>query len=466
MARHLLSVLVTFLLFVCCACGLAYAGDTAQQRRIALFASGRTGGPEKNVRRFGPSFLLAADGVMVALAEAENLVGKRRGGGDTLARYINERGEDADAVARYIKQRRGAADIVARYIETEGRDWAEKTIEGGGANWKTQLPAPTRDEAGHSCFPWNPMAVAKGNKIYLLVVRHMRGDQDSQTESGCEFALVVGDVKPTSGGHGTDRAIEWQTPELPLPGLSKQFGDLLLKPLPFAGGSAFLTRGGEIVFVVGVRKENKYGSAILYAKDTDVTKWRVSFTPFFADCYYPSVFAWEEKLIALPTHCSGGGQKVQESADMGATWTEAVGPFSRLWDSLQENDGLTTATIDNKTVLLSTHLREKNKRGNTRREYEICLRLADGNRVHDIGPIVTDSNLVASSGLVYANGELFFLHQGGTMAPRSIFLTRLDGELESIRAVLRTWAENDAHLSKPRHAVTARSQCEREENVR
>lgn len=138
---------------------------------------------------------------------------------------------------------------------------------------------------------------------------------------------------------------------------------------------------------------------------------------------------------------------------MGATWTEAVGPFSRLWDGLQKNDGLTTATIGNKTVLLSTHLREKKR--HTKWEYEIRLRLADGNRVHDLGPIVTDANLVASSGLVYANGELFLLHKGGTMTSRSIFFTRLDDKLESIRSVLRTWAENDAYLLKPRNAVTA-----------
>lgn len=407
-------------------CGLTHTATTARpENRVELFLPGKTkvyksvAGREvvdKDFEYFYSPIFVNSNGMMVALAEAE-----------------------------YTENGTKSVDTVARYITTEGNNWMARENEGNGSGWAFQFSTRRKEEEEYLYAIKRPLAVAKDKKIYLLVLnkKKRKSEPVSRTNTIWGFELIVGEVK---GGARGNQTVQWQTPESTVSNLMEQFKTCLLRASPY-GGSAFLMGDGKVVFVVRALSGVQDVSSILYLNDTgNVTDIRWLRVATAENCFFSSFFPWEGRLMMIPTHCSGESHEVRESSDMGRTWTNATGAFSCLWDTLQDKRDFTTATIENKSVLLYTEQRVVGTK--IMPMYETHLWITDGNRAHDVGLIVTDANAIPSSSLLYTDGELFYLHQQWNVRPKNVFLTQLKDELRSIKLLLKTWTEKDAYLSR------------------
>ncbi|EKF99763.1 trans-sialidase, putative [Trypanosoma cruzi] len=147
-------------------------------------------------------------------------------------------------------------------------------------------------------------------------------------------------------------------------------------------------------------------------------------------------------------------QRVYESRDMGATWTEAIGKLPGVWVNSQSEDypdgvwhveALITATIEGRKVMLYT------QRGYAMEENAnaLYLRVTDNNRSFFVGPVGMGNagKGELASTLLYSDGRLHLLQQRDNDEGSAISLSRLTEELKEIKSVLKTWAQNDAFFS-------------------
>lgn len=417
MCRQLLSALpfvVLLMTAVCHMCGPACASSAEHFVKTALFAPretrlpGRPGSAEiGRVVRFVLPSLVATDDVMVAFAGAI-----------------------------YTRNPIQSVGIVARFVATEGDKWAERAAEG---NWTTQLVMQESEEWDYANYLRTALAVARGGKIYLLIISYngSSGQHRFPHVSHWHLDLLVGEtVRPGGWAERADKRIEWKELDLPRFDIADKFKNQSLTLRPSAG-STLLTADGRIVFVLPASGAGRSVSAIIHSKMTDnETKWDWSYVETSTDCYFSSFVWWEGKLVMIPAFCSVGGQKVKESTDMGKTWTDAAGSVGKLWGQLQDKYTFTRATIENKTVLLSTQLKNREKQAG--RGYEIRLWVLTGSCMRDVGAIVADNHLVIPSDIVYTNGELFFSYQRWSKRSTSTFFLRLNEQLNTIKSVLRT----------------------------
>lgn len=216
------------------------------------------------------------------------------------------------------------------------------------------------------------------------------------------------------------------------------------------------------MFVVRAVKRNRAVSAIVHSNiSRNLTNWELSYVGTAEDCYCPSFFEWEGKLIMI-THCGGDTSKVKESTDMGKTWMESAGQIAYVWNQLYSKRYFSTATIGDKKVLLFTQLRIS--REDSKEKYEVYLWFSEGNRVHNVGPILVSEKVIIFGGLFYTKGALFSIHQQHSNEPMSIILTHHRGTLDGIEFVLNTWSANDKYFSRSckettPHSVSLTSLC-------
>lgn len=324
--------------------------------------------------------------------------------------------------------------IVTKYLETDGDNWGENAIEYDGRNWKGELALITHD-AKTNVFA----SVAKGNKVYLLLVRMVADNYtndnfpDYAVNKKWKFKVAYGNI--IDAGNATGKQIEWRRKRLRNKFVSEDTQKELGRMKP-SDGFAFLANETFVfifpgkqytdeknVFVVGHAKSSQRNMTFHYVGDE-------------ANCL-SRFFLWGEKIFMVPRECPGGNAsdyEIRASDDMGQSWGKASGPLADMLGNLREGmDSFTTITIAGRRVLLFT---ERTSNSSTSSEnVNVNLFLADENHFEDLGPIFTNVSGIFGGSFYYANDELFFLSMRSKDAEKGT-LTRLKGKLENIKVLL------------------------------
>ncbi|EKF30704.1 trans-sialidase, putative [Trypanosoma cruzi marinkellei] len=167
----------------------------------------------------------------------------------------------------------------------------------------------------------------------------------------------------------------------------------------------------------------------------------------------PRVTEWEGSLLMI-VDCENG-QRVHESCDMGATWTEAIGRLSRVWVNARSGvsrkeslhaDTLITAAIEERRVLLYTR---RGHASGKKRATALCLWVTDNNRTFSVGTVAMENaaNWMLASTLLYSDGDLHPLQRRGNGEGRAISFSRLTEELSTIKSFLSNCAQKDILFS-------------------
>ncbi|ESS55353.1 trans-sialidase [Trypanosoma cruzi Dm28c] len=165
----------------------------------------------------------------------------------------------------------------------------------------------------------------------------------------------------------------------------------------------------------------------------------------------------------MMTACDDGRRRVYESGDKGESWTEALGTLSRVWGNKHTGpvkgvgSGFTTATIDNRDVMLVT-LPVYAKNGEENGKGKLHLWLTDNTHIVDIGPVSDDDDVTASSLLYKSTGsgdkkeELIALYEKKKGVEKDtshgMVTVRLTAQLKRVKEVLETWEKVDDIVSK------------------
>ncbi|KAF8288082.1 putative trans-sialidase, Group V [Trypanosoma cruzi] len=314
-----------------------------------------------------------------------------------------------------------------------------------------------------------PTTVVEGSDIYMLVGNYSwtlkAGDQDITDEWG--LMLVKGNVSKKEDEKS--KRILWNDNYI-IP-WSYKGNQGSLKRLVGSGGSGIKMNDGTLVFPLeGTKKAKKEDgtvedgrtvSLVIYSKDA--ASWVLSKGMSADGCSAPSVVEWEkDKKLMMMTACDDGRRRVYESFDKGESWTEALGTLSRVWGNEQDKklkpvrSGFTTATIDNRDVMLTTLPVYSSKDGEDNSKGELHLWLTDNTHIVDIGPVSEKEDDVTASSLLYKGGDnnnenLIALYEkkGGDEKPSHNMVTlRLTAQLQRVKDVLKTWKEVDDTVSK------------------
>ncbi|PWV09179.1 putative trans-sialidase, Group II [Trypanosoma cruzi] len=346
-----------------------------------------------------------------------------------------------------------SSDVVAGYIDSSW-DWSTLVEKVSESTWKAHTVLDTTDGTNRVGDVLNPTATTKGNKVFLLAAGYdvLKESGGSWKRDSLDLKLVVGDVtKPTASEPsgwitwGTPTSLSQNTLKTPKAGL---------KDFASSGGSGVLMEDGTIVFSLMAKDEAEdVYSMIIYSKDNGST-WSLSEGMSPEKCGAPRITEWKGSLLMI-VDCEND-QRVYESRDMGATWTEAIGTLSGVWVNSQPGDypdlslrveALITASIEGRKVMLYIQrgyaLREKNAN-------PLYLWVTDNNRSFYFGPVAVEDNMnwEFASALLYSDGRLHLLQQRDDDKGRVISLSRLTEELKKIKSVLSTWSQKDVFLSK------------------
>ncbi|RNE97592.1 amastigote surface protein 4 [Trypanosoma cruzi] len=316
-----------------------------------------------------------------------------------------------------------------------------------------------------------PTTVVHGSDIYMLAGIYVReGTAGSDDHWG--LLLARGNV---NGDGDRNKRIYWNYIEA-LPSTSNIQRKESLEALIGGGGSGVKMNDDTLVFPVEGMKANEDGAAgetnaislIIYSKGTK--SWTLSKDVSADGCSDPSVVEWKDKKIIMMTACDGGRRRVYESGDKGESWTEALGTLSRVWGNKHKGpekgvgSGFTTATIDNRDVMLVTlPVCSKTENEDKRKENgkgRLHLWLTDNTHIADIGPVSGKDDDVAASSLLYKSGksgenkkeELIALYEKKKGVEKDTSLgmvtVRLTAQLKRVKEVLKTWKEVDERVSQ------------------
>ncbi|RNE95554.1 group II trans-sialidase superfamily, partial [Trypanosoma conorhini] len=346
------------------------------------------------------------------------------------------------------------SDIVAGYINAAA-GWASLVAEINAGRWEVHTVFSRESQANRVGRAFYPTAVAKDNKVFLLVGSYDMIDDGSDShwkEGNWSLELLVGEATQ-------DKQIQWGQPQQLLPQIAQSAQAIGVDGFFSAGGSGVVMASGALVFpVVAARRGgSSLASTIIYSADEGIT-WALPKGMLPADCTSPLLAEWEAGQLLMIADCTFG-RRVFESRDMGATWAETARTLSRVRgyfgaDPLQRPrrvTSLTTATIAGTRVMLYTQtdypLGEMEAEAEAK---DLFLWATNNNRTFRVGPISMDAdgNIPLSSALLYSNDKLHFLQERGNSKTRSLFLSPLTEELGTITSVLGTWAEQDSAFSK------------------
>ncbi|KAF8284925.1 putative trans-sialidase, Group V [Trypanosoma cruzi] len=310
-----------------------------------------------------------------------------------------------------------------------------------------------------------PTTVVHGSDIYMLAGIYVReGTAGSDDHWG--LLLARGNV---NGDGDRNKRIYWNYIEA-LPSTSNIQQKESLKALIGGGGSGVRMNDDTLVFPVEGMKANEDGAAgetnaislIIYSKGTK--SWTLSKDVSADGCSDPSVVEWEKDKLMMMTACDGGRRRVYESDDKGESWTEALGTLSRVWGNKHTGpekgvgSGFTTATIDNRDVMLVT-LPVYSEKDGKKEKGELHLWLTDNTHIVDIGSVSEKDEDVTASSLLYKSAgsgdkkeELIALYEkkkgDGKPSSYGMVSVLLTEQLQHVKEVLETWKEVDQTVSK------------------
>ncbi|EKF98102.1 trans-sialidase, putative, partial [Trypanosoma cruzi] len=226
------------------------------------------------------------------------------------------------------------------------------------------------------------------------------------------------------------------------------------------GGSGVQMKDGTLVLPVEGTKNGKAVSLIIYSSSN--ASGNLSKGMSADGCSVPSVVEWKDKLMMM-TACDDGRRRVYESGDKGESWTEALGTLSRVWGNNQKRhekdvgSGFSTATIENRDVMLVTLPVYSNSKGKEKRELHLWL--TDNTHIVDIGSVSGEAEDVAASSLLYKSAgsgnnnkerliALYEKKKGDGESSLGMVSVRLTEQLQRVKDVLVTWKKVDDRVSK------------------
>ncbi|RNC51628.1 trans-sialidase-like protein [Trypanosoma cruzi] len=452
MSRRVFTSAVLLLLVVMMCCGTygaaAAGGNNGKSdlrniyklQGVDLFVPKQTqvvpkGGTSQETQRhsFVSPSLVSAGGVIAAFAEGR------------VYTFNADRGK-----------KESSSDIVAEYIDSSW-DWSTLVGKVNESTWKAHTVLGTKDGADNRVdFFYSPTTTTKGNKVFLLSGSDYEHKEivGNRTYSGykTKLELVVGDVREPTSSKPTER-IKWGQIRSPLNESTIAAHKGNLTRLLASGGSGVLMEDGMLVFPVRAKSGNGgYYSMIIYSKD-DGNKWLLSTGASPAECLNPRITEWDGSLLMI-VNCKYG-QRVYESRDLGATWTEAIGTLPGMWIKSKLNaildrsfyvEALITATIHGRKVMLYT---QRGDFSGEKRERALYLWVTDNNRSFYFGPLGMSSAVERefAGSLMYSDGKLHLLQRRGSSEDSALSLFRLKDEVSTINSVLKTWAQKDAFFS-------------------
>ncbi|PBJ74999.1 trans-sialidase [Trypanosoma cruzi cruzi] len=443
MSRHVFtSAVLLLVVMMCCGTGgAATAGGNngksdlinihklqgvdlfVPQTTLVLPKEGTT--PEKKLASFVSPSLVSAGGIIAAFAE-----------GRVKAQLVGS-----------------SPDVVAGYIDSAW-NWTTLVDKVNQSSWRAHTVLTAAEEKEKSLLVFHqPTTIAKDDKVFLLAESSLWSYSYGKFNwDRLDLKLVVGTVKNSTGGEPSTR-ISWDNPKLLLSmNISDASYEHKFERFFPSGGSGVLMDNGTLVFPVVTFGDNDGFSMIIYSTD-DGANWMFSNGTSPAKCETPRITEWKGSLLMI-VDCEND-QKVYESRDMGATWTEAIGTLPGVWTKSKSKvivdrsfyvEALITATIEGRKVMLHT------QRGNAsekKGERALYLWVTDNIRSFCVGPVAMnyDKNWLLASNLLYSDGNLLLLHQREKDKSSALSLSRLTEELSTIKSVLSTWAQKDAFFS-------------------
>ncbi|EAN93642.1 surface protein-2 [Trypanosoma cruzi] len=447
MSRRVFASAVLFLLVVMMCCGRGAAavvegksGDAQLLQWADIFVPEKTQvlskeGSEGGVKKaFAAPSLVRAGGVMVAFAQG-------------LFEY-NVHGHEFFGIKPY--------EIVAGYIKAAD-SWPSIVAEVNAGTWRAYTVFGSGNGNDHVCFLYRPTAVARDNKVFLLVgsytTRYYSDDYGGRwVKDGWDIKLVEGVATQSTDGKPS-KTINWGEPKSLLKHIPNHTQGQLIYVVT-AGGSGIVMQNDTLVFPLMVNGKNYPFSSITYSTDNG-NNWVFPESISPVGCLDPRITEWETGSLLMIVDCENG-QSVYESRDMGKTWTEAIGTLSGVWVISQPGvrlyeifrvGALTTATIEGRKVML--YIQRGYTSGN-KRATALCLWVTDNNRTFHVGPVAMDNagKGELASTLLHSDGRLHLLQQRDNEKGSAISLARMTEELNTIKSILSTWAQPDAFFSK------------------
>ncbi|EAN91717.1 putative trans-sialidase, Group II [Trypanosoma cruzi] len=438
------AVLLLLVVIMCCNTGGAAAvvqgnsGDAQLLQWVDIFVPEKTQvlpkeGSKSEVKKASaaPS-LVSAGGVMVAFAES------------LFGYNIDE--HHLLGIRPY--------EIVAGYIKA-AESWPSIVAEVNAGKWRAHTVFGSRNGSDRVCFLCRPTAVAKDNKVFLLVGSDTVGyysDDDVWVQDGWDIKLVEGVATQSTDGR-QNTLVSWAQPKSLLKHIPNHTRDQL-RDVVTAGGSGVLMQNGTLVFPLVVNGEKYPFSSITYSTDNG-NNWVFPESISPVGCLDPRITEWEKGHILMIVDCVDG-QTVYESRDMGKTWTEAIGTLSSVWVRSQPGfrwdeglrvGALITATIEGVKVMLYT---QRGYASGKNRANALYVWVTDNNRTFHVGPLFVENNVneTLANALLYSDGALHLSRESIVGTRWGISLARLTEELNAIRSVLSNWARLDAFFSK------------------
>ncbi|PBJ70889.1 trans-sialidase [Trypanosoma cruzi cruzi] len=301
-----------------------------------------------------------------------------------------------------------------------------------------------------------PTTVVFGNIIYMLAGTYTFEVTEGvdQKAAAAKWGLLVA-VGNVSNDGSSGKKIYWKdTSVIPWTEIEKQHE--FLTGLIGGGGSGVQMKDGTLVLPVEGTKNGKTVSLIIYSSSN--ASGNLSKGASADGCSVPSVVEWKDKLMMM-TACDDGRRRVYESGDKGDSWTEALGTLSRVWGNNQKRhekdvgSGFSTATIENRDVMLVTLPVYSNSKGTEKRELHLWL--TDNTHIVDIGSVSGD-DVAAASSLLYKSGNnnkerliaLYEKKKGDGESSLGMVSVRLTEQLKRVKDVLVTWKKVDDRVSK------------------
>ncbi|RNE97561.1 putative trans-sialidase [Trypanosoma rangeli] len=430
MYRHMFysAMLLLPSMLLMCSCGAVNAAKASGSQPIALFKVGETrlsasvgneaASGDNDVKAFNGHSLVEVGGLMMALAKANF----RRAGDPNVGMW-------------------------EKHVSATGDGWARQVVAQDKTGWWTGIAVKQRGEAYCRSQLGGPKAVAKRNKIFLLL-EHLRATCVRATASQATFdlELFVGTVgEPTAKGE----PIVWSAGNLTNAAVTAHLKKEKWIKFWGSNGRGVLLRDGTIVFpLVAVKTNDKKEVCTIISSNDDGHTWNFPVKGFVEDCSDPNLFEWEGKLLMVATHATYR-KKVHASSDVGETWTELGGMHSNVLSEAVKAapsggrvDILTASIEGRKVVLFTLH----DQFDGMRKTNALHLYMTDMARFYPVGPISADGAVKTSGSLLYVNGELFALHE--QQADKgAVVLTHLSAQLAEIKRVLRTWDAVDKEVA-------------------
>ncbi|PBJ78527.1 trans-sialidase [Trypanosoma cruzi cruzi] len=437
------AVLILLVVMVCCGTGGATAADNKG-------ASGQGSSPktyfvwrEKNEGETVSSLrvpgLVEVNGDVFAVAEAQCTEASNSG----FTGIASELLEWTDKESRELDTTK-LRTLVLEKFEVEQGKFPFLDVTGIDSQDRTKVRVS------------RPTTVVIGNIIYMFAGTYSFEVTDN-TAAAAKWGLLVavGNVS-TDGSSG--KKIYWKdTSVIPWTDFEKQHE--FLTGLIGGGGSGVQMKDGTLVLPVEGTKNGKAVSLIIYSSSN--ASGNLSKGMSADGCSDPSVVEWKDKLMMM-TACDDGRRRVYESGDKGTTWTEALGTLSRVWGNNQKRhekavgSGFSTATIENRDVMLVTLPVYSNSKGKEKRELHLWL--TDNTHIVDIGSVSGEAEDVAASSLLYKSAgsgnnnkeRLIALYEkkGDGESSLGMVSVRLTAQLKRVKDVLVTWKKVDDRVSK------------------